>query len=105
MGVCESSLPDWTQRGSYLLILRSNTCTLPSAVTAAKTVEAKGDQATSPTTLFRSYVNIGSLEREGERQEISHSTLFITYVSILYTMFYKNDVCSLINFYAMCEIK
>ena len=58
-------IPDCTQRGSYLLILRSNTCTFPSAVTAANTVEAKGDQATSPTTLLRSYVNIGSLEGGG----------------------------------------
>ena len=58
-------VPDCTQRGSYLLILRSNTCTFPSAVTAANTVEAKGDQATSPTTLLRSYVNIGSLVGEG----------------------------------------
>ena len=33
----------------------------PSAVTAAKTVEEYGAQATSPTALPRSNVNIGSL--------------------------------------------
>ena len=48
------NLPDCTQRLSYLLTERSNKWTLPSAVTAAKTVEENGDQATSPTTLFRS---------------------------------------------------
>ena len=49
-----------TQSGSYLLMLRSNTNTFPSAVQAANTVGAKGDQAMSHTTLFKSYVNMGS---------------------------------------------
>ena len=37
--------------------------TFPSAVTAAKTVEEYGAQATSPTELFRSNVNRGFLKQ------------------------------------------
>ena len=55
------NLPDCTHSGSYLLTLRSNTWTFPSAETAANTVEQYGAHATSPTTLLRSNVNIGSL--------------------------------------------
>ena len=36
----------------------------PSAVTAAKTVDEYGAQATSPTALPRSNVNIGSLQTD-----------------------------------------
>ena len=57
----ECWVPDCTHSGSYLLMLRSNTCTFPSMVTAANTVEQYGDQAISPTMLFRSKVNMGSL--------------------------------------------
>ena len=37
--------------------------TFPSAVTAANTVEEYGAQATSPTGLFKSNVNNGSLKK------------------------------------------
>merc|ERR1719324_143793 len=48
------------QMGSYLFCCRSNTCTFPSVVTAAKTHEEYGDHATQPTALPRSKVNTGS---------------------------------------------
>lgn len=44
--------------------------TVPSIVTAAKTVEEYGDQATSPTAAFRSNVNIGVLHRN--ENEVHH---------------------------------
>jgi hypothetical protein len=42
----------------------NSTITLPSAVTAAKTVDEYGAHATSPTALPRSKVNTGSLKQE-----------------------------------------
>lgn len=38
--------------------------TLPSVVTAAKTVDEYGDQATSPTAALRSKVNMGCLVKK-----------------------------------------
>lgn len=42
--------------------IRIGWLTLPSAVTAANTVDEYGAQATSPTELLKSNVNIGSLQ-------------------------------------------
>ena len=64
-----------SQMASYLLTFRSNTCTLPSAVTAANTVEEYGAQATSPTALFKSKVNTGSLWKEQTKHTIEQMGL------------------------------
>lgn len=50
-----------TQIGLYLLTLMSNTKTLPSVVSAAKTVLEYGAHLTSPTLAPRSNINSGSL--------------------------------------------
>jgi hypothetical protein len=39
----------WEQMGSSLFSFRSNTCTFPSSVVAANTVDEYGAQAMSPT--------------------------------------------------------
>mmetsp|Transcript_71613 Transcript_71613/g.104922 ORF Transcript_71613/g.104922 Transcript_71613/m.104922 type:complete len:201 (-) Transcript_71613:1587-2189(-) len=44
----------WSHMASCLFSARSNTCTLPSLVTAAKTLEEYGAHSTSPTALPRS---------------------------------------------------
>ena len=50
-----------SQRGAYLLILRSKIKTLPSAVAAPKLVELNIDQEMSPTEAWRSKVKSGTL--------------------------------------------
>lgn len=51
----------WMQIALYRFTFRSNTCTLPSDVTAASTVVEYGAQRTSPTLAPRSKTNSGSL--------------------------------------------
>ena len=82
-------LLDCTQSGSYLLILRTNTNTFPSAVQAANIVEAKWDQAMSHTPLFKSYMNMGSSEGEKTHQFL-YTIASIYYPNILtriYTLY------------------
>ena len=50
--------------GWYLSTFKSNTCTLPSTVTAAKTVLEYGAHATSPTCEFKSSMKRGCLRNE-----------------------------------------
>ena len=45
--------------------------TRPSVVQAANTVEAYGAQATSPTELFKSNVNMGSLYENKHRFHVT----------------------------------
>ena len=52
----------WEHIGWYLSSLISNTCALPSTVTAANTVLENGAQATSPTCEFKSNMKIGFLK-------------------------------------------
>lgn len=53
-----------THIGRYLFTLMSNTNTLPSVVSAARTVLEYGAHFTSPTLAPRSNINNGSLQRE-----------------------------------------
>ncbi len=56
-----TALIDSPRHISYFAVL---ILTEPDEVTAANTVDEYGAQATSPTALFRSNVNIGSLQRK-----------------------------------------
>ena len=76
-----------TQSGSYLLMLRTNTNTFPSAVQAANTVEAKWDQAMSHSPLFKPYMNMGSSEGEKTHQFLHTSIYYPNILTSIYTLY------------------
>ena len=67
--------------------------TFPSAVTAAKTVDEYGAQATSPTALPRSNVNIGSLANNNN-YNYSYSYYYYYYYYYYYCYYSTPDPVS-----------